>query len=404
MKNRRALKVASFATGFCLATAIASSAQAFKTLVNFDVIDGGTPFAGPVQGTDGNFYGTTAYGGTNYTCSALPKTACGTVFKMTSDGTLTTLHSFNDASDDGYDPQAALLQATNGSFYGTTMQGGPDGLGSIFKITSSGTLTPLYTYTSNDNGAYPDAALVQGSGGNLYGTTRNGGAYGGGTVFKIVAGTLTVLHSFNNTDGSLPYGLVRATDGNFYGVTNEGGANARGTIYKITTAGSLSTLYNFCSQTNCTDGQYPYSTLVQGKDGNFYGTTDEGGDYGDGVVFRMTPEGELTTLHSFNGTDGIGPFAGLIQASDGNFYGTTEYGGLGSYGTIFKITPSGTLTTLHNFHLGDGGIPIGVLLQASDGILYGTTEVGGTNGTGTVFSLDVGLQRGTNANEDAQHQ
>jgi uncharacterized repeat protein (TIGR03803 family) len=283
VKNHRTLKVACLATAFCIATAISSPAQTFKTLVNFDVTNGGTPFAGLVQGTDGNFYGTTAYGGTNYTCSFMPRTACGTVFKMTSDGTLTTLHSFNDASDAGYDPQAALLQAANGAFYGATMQGGPDGLGSIFRVTSGGTLIPLYTYTSTNNGAYPDAALVHGSGGNLYGTTRNGGVNGDGTVFKIVAGTLTVLRRFDNNDGGLPYGLVHATDGNFYGVTNEGGANTRGTIYKITPAGTLTTLHNFHFQ----DGGLPDGTLLQGANGILYGTTQVGGKNGTGTVFSL---------------------------------------------------------------------------------------------------------------------
>jgi uncharacterized repeat protein (TIGR03803 family) len=394
MKNLSALKMGCLAAAFCFAAAIPSPAQTFKTLVNFNTTNGANPFAGLVQGTDGYFYGTTAYGGTNYTCSALPRSSCGTVFKMTPAGTLTTLSSLGAVSG-GYDPQAPLVHAANGGFYGTTMQGGALSLGTIFKITSGGTLTLLYTYNNKVDGAYPDAALVQAPGGDLYGTTRNGGANGDGTVFKISGGTLTVLHSFNNTDGSLPYGLVLATDGDFYGVTNEGGATFHGTIFKITAAGTLTTLYSFCPQTNCSDGASPYATLVQGNDGDFYGTTGQGGAYGDGTVFKMTPAGVVTTLHSFSGADGMGPFAGLVQGTDGNFYGTTQYGGFSSYGTIYKITPAGALTTLHNFHLQDGSVPDGTLLQATNGIFYGTTEFGGAYGTGTVFSLDVGLRLDT---------
>jgi uncharacterized repeat protein (TIGR03803 family) len=197
---------------------------------------------------------------------------------------------------------------------------------------------------------------------------------------------------------------VQASDGNFYGTTVEGGADGAGTVFRITPSGTLTTLYSFCSQVNCTDGYWPYAGLVQAADGNLYGTTGNGGAFGNyGTVFKITPSGTLTTLYSFcaqNGcADGEEPAARLVQAADGNFYGTTASGGTSqncdSYrcGTVFKITPSGTLTTLHSFNYADGAYPYAGLVQASGLVqaavlnFYGTTFKGGGDGYGTVFRL-----------------
>src|SRR5664279_2559299 len=175
-------------------------------------------------------------------------------------------------------------------------------------------------------------------------------------------------------------GLVQATDGNFYGTTNGGGANGVGTVFKITNSGMLTTLFSFCSQSVCADGAYPNARLVQATDGNFYGTTSEGGANGLGTVFKITKRGKLTTLHSFCSqsgcTDGAITYEALVQATDGNFYGTTIYGGTIGVGTVFKITKSGTLTTLHSFNRADGSNPHG-LIQATDGSFYGTANGGG---------------------------
>jgi len=262
---------------------------------------------------------------------------------MTPEGALTTLHSFGAQQGDGASPSGGLVQGTDGSFYGTTAAGG-----SIFRITPAGALTTLYTFCSQPNctdGSYPFAGLVQGADGNFYGTTSSGGASNFGTVFVITpAGTLTTLHSFcaNNypcLDGSNPSaGLVEATDGNFYG-TSLGGAYNNGNVFKITPEGSLTILYNFCAESNCEDGARPKAALVQGKDGNFYGTTDQGGAYNGGTVFKITPEGALTSLHSFcaeaNCRDGQNP-RGLIQGTDGNIYGTTVPIFF-SLGTVFSL-------------------------------------------------------------------
>jgi uncharacterized repeat protein (TIGR03803 family) len=278
--------------------------------------------------------------------------------------TLTTLHSF-DYTDGAFpgNEGAGLVQATDGNFYGTTHTGGAHSDGTVFKITSGGTLTTLYSFCSQTNcadGSSPYAGLVQATNGNFYGTTPYGGAQGlegDGTVFKITpGGTLTTLHSFNGypSDGSHPYAeLIQATDGNFYGTTQSGGANlfegsGAGTVFKITSSGKLTVLYSFCSQAGCTDGRGPRAGLVQATDGNLYGTTVFGGAGGCGTVFKITPGGTLTTLHSFDGVDGCVPEAGLVQATGGNFFGTTHEGGTQSVGTVFKITLGGTLTTLYS--------------------------------------------------------
>jgi uncharacterized repeat protein (TIGR03803 family) len=390
---------------------IGLSAQTFTRLHSFDDTDGANPYAGLVQATGGNLYGTTQVGGV---CNS------GTVFKITpGGGPVKTLDNF--CSQSGGNPDAALVQASGGNFYGTTTSYGANGQGTVFKITPSGTLTTLYSFCSQGgtactDGANPLGTLVQATGGNFYGTTGGGGANGhGGTVFKITpSGTLTTLYSFCSrtgcTDGANPLGtLVQATDGNFYGITYLGGSNDNGTVFRITRSGTLTTLYRFCSQSGCTDGADPEG-LVQATDGNFYGTTSGGGVNGTdcgsggcGTVFRITPSGTLTTLYSVCSqtgcTDGSLPYAGLVQATDGNFYGTTYHGGANNLGTVFKITPSGTLTTLYSFcsqggtACTDGATPIAGLVQDTNGNFYGTTENGGAKGQnyGTVFSLSVGL-------------
>jgi uncharacterized repeat protein (TIGR03803 family) len=207
----------------------------------------------------------------------------------------------------------------------------------------------------------------------------------------------TSLHSFSFSDGEYPNGLVQATNGDLYGTTNFG-AEYAGTVYKITPSGTLTTVYSFCSQSNCTDGDGPLAGLVQATNGDLYGTTGNGGANGGGTVFKITPSGTLTTLYSFcyYGNlcpDGSYPVAGLIQATNGDLYGTTYWGGAnGKYnGTVFKITPSGTLTTLYRFcsqgGCTDGSEPAAGLVQAANGNLYGTTEEGGANNAGTVFKI-----------------
>jgi uncharacterized repeat protein (TIGR03803 family) len=266
------------------------------------------------------------------------------------------------------------------------------------------TFTSVFSF-DGANGIAP-VGLVQATDGNLYGITSEYGSAGtessGGTIFKITpSGTLTTLFTFNgepNNDygGVSPAaGLIQGTDGNFYGTTQYGGANTYGTVFKITPSGTLTTLHSFHE----TDGGSPLAGLIQATDGNFYGTNSSGGVDFDGTIFKITPSGTLTALHSFDGTDGDGLTAALVQATDGNFYGTTLGGGANGYGTVFRMTPSGTLATLHSFDNTDGRLP-NAIIQDTSGTLYGTTESGTsvtgkyhrcTGICGTVFSLSVDL-------------
>jgi uncharacterized repeat protein (TIGR03803 family) len=344
MKRLDGWKRASVLILVCAVTAM-SPAQTFTDLIDFNNTNGGFPFyMAMVQGVDGNLYGTTLGGGS---------AGSGTVFRLTPQGKLTTLYSFCSKSNctDGVSPYSGLVQATDGNFYGTTSRGGANTFGTVFRITLGGKLTTLYSFCSQPN----------------------------------------------CTDGWLPYGpLVQGTDGNFYGTTFFGGPGSpnHGTVFKITPAGAFTTLYNFCPQSGCADGAYPSAGLLQYTDGNFYGTTSDGGTNGDGTVFKITPGGNLTTLHSFDGTDGAIPDAGLMVAANGNFYSTTSRGGSSDGGGVFEITAEGNLTTLYSFCspplCSDGEYPTAGLVQAPGGDFYGTTSIDGANGAGnfgTVFKI-----------------
>jgi uncharacterized repeat protein (TIGR03803 family) len=381
-------------------TVVASTNLPLTTLYSFGGSDGSNP-NGLVQGTDGNFYGTTYRGGayTNY------GDGLGTVFKTTPSGALTTLYSFGDIDGDG--PVDGLVQGADGDFYGTTEYGGlyvshwGDTFGTVFRITTNGTLTSLYSFSGGD-GANPAAGLARGADGNFYGTTSAGGEnyyLDDGTVFKIATdGSFTSLISLSGRNGNEPRGrLVQGLDGNFYGTTCAGGRYSwsRGTIFKMTTNGTLSTLYSF---TGGSDGDYPVAGLVQGADGNFYGTTRYGGTNGSGTVFKIMTNGTFTSLYLFSGgADGANPAAGLVRGADGNFYGTTESGGIyqgrwgETFGTAFEITPDGVLTTVYFFTGGnDGAYPNSTLVQGADGNFYGTTYSGGVYGNGVIYRLSLG--------------
>jgi len=409
--------------GLLLSVSLVATAQSLTTLHSFSgynssnpsASDGADPLANLILGTDGNFYGTTSWGG----AYAGPNgTGLGTVFKMMPGVSETVLHSFsgynanNPSASDGSGPAASLVLGTDGNFYGTTPGGGAYNKGTVFKITPAGVETVLYSFSGYNSsnppasdGAGPAASLILGTDGDFYGTTEYGGAYGSsvggyGTVFKITpGGSETVLHSFSGynssnpsaSDGANPTAsLILGADGNFYGTTVLGGAHGPniglGTIFKITPNGTESVFYSFDSYPG--DGAGPAASLILGSDGNFYGTTEYGGN-GDGTVFKITPAGSETVLYSFlGGSDGYYPLASLLQGSDGNFYGTTEYGGTYSSGTIFKVTPSGSETVLYSFgsQTGDGGNISAGLILGSDGGLYGTSVQGGSAGNhGTVY-------------------
>ena len=306
--------------------------------------------------------------------------------------TFTRLVSFDDAN--GAEPYLmSLVQGTDGNLYGTTQNGGAASDGTVFKVTPTGTLSTLHNFCSKPgctDGLLPSASLALATNGKFYGTTY-GDANNEGTVFSITSGgKLTTLHAFDGTDGAHPSGtLVQGTDGKFYGTTAYGGTGDFGTVFAITAGGKLTTLHSFDN----TDGAYPYGGLVQATNGVFYGTTEQGGDNSNGTVFSITAAGAFSSLHSFDYTDGAFPYDGLVQATNGNFYGTTESGGTNSAGTVFSITSAGALTTLYNFcsqpNCSDGFGPDAGLTQATNGSFYGTTVQGGVN-YGTIFSITAG--------------
>ncbi len=349
--------------------------------------DGRDPASPVVQDSNGNFYGTTIAGGTK---------SEGTVFKVTQTGTYSTIYSFGTTAGDGEGPGGQVVVDSNGNIYGATSFGGKKSLGSIYKITPTGGFQTLHSFGAITGDGNTPSSLIQGSDGALYGTTSAGGAFGNGTAFKITTdGVFTTLSSFSAGDG-LPNGvMLQATDGNFYGTSNNGSA-----VFKLTPAGVLTTLADFNQQP---DGGFPGSAVIKGSDGNFYGTTAgsaqiglSGGGYGS--VFKLSPSGILTTLHLFGSTpdDGQYPLAALVEGLDGNFYGTTSGGGRHGHGTAYKITPSGVETVLYSFgaNTGDGAAPRCALVQAPNGKFYGTASAGGirsklgpVEGRGTVFSV-----------------
>ncbi len=380
----------------CLAAPTGAYAQTLTTLDSFNGTNGAFPSYQLsksqmvkthrwVQHPNGNFYGTTPYGGANNS---------GTVFEITSSGALTVLYGFcsigGSACTDGSIPQASLVVGSDNNLYGTTYSGGAHGDGTVFEITTSGALTTLYSFSGPD-GANPVGALVQAGNGNLYGTTFGGGANNDGTAFEITCGgSLTTLHTFGGTDGVNPEGNLLLSNGNFYGATLTGGnSTSSGTLFKITTSGAFTSLYDFCSRTNCTDGSSPQVPFSQDGFGNIYGTTTYSGANVGGTVFQYTIYGTMHTLYHFcskGGSaclDGEYPLAGPVIGNDGNVYGTTYQGGANNAGTVFQLTPWSVLNTLYNFcslaNCADGAYPESSLVQGTDGSFYGTTAFGGAS-------------------------
>jgi uncharacterized repeat protein (TIGR03803 family) len=346
--------------------------------------DGASPNDSLIEGTDGKLYGDTSNGGTNNT---------GTIFSLTLTGSEAVVYSFGaSASGDGINPYAALILGGDGNLYGTTGDGGAHAQGTMFKVTTAGAESIVYSFAGGTgDGARPNGAVL-GSDGNFYGTTPDGGAHGMGTIYVVTAaGAETVLHSFagGTADGSTPEArLLQGGDGNYYGTTSAGGANNAGTVFRITPAGVETVLYSFGSVAG--DGSDAMASLIQGTDGNFYSTTTGGGANNLGTVFKITPAGVETVIYSFgtNANDGTNPFARLMQAADGNLYGTTPTGGANGFGIAFKVTTAGAETILHAFTGGaDGGYPQNSLIAGSDGNLYSTTLSGGANNQGTVFKI-----------------
>jgi uncharacterized repeat protein (TIGR03803 family) len=407
---------AAAASGVTVIHTFSQSESAPPNVVN---ADGASPQARMILGSDTNLYGTTRYGGAN---------GAGIIFSLSPPGNpihLTNWYDFQGVTNNGvvsYElgPNELTPGPHGAVFYGTTQRGGSNGNGTIFEWAPSGQqLIDLYVFSaeatngvpgSNPDGMNPAGALVRGPDGNYYGTTQYGGANGNGTIFRQTPnGAFTSIYSFSatvysssalgyaNADGATPNGLTLGADGNFYGTTQFGGANGLGAFFQFTTAGVLTPLYSFGATTN--DAAYPQAALVQGPNGNFYGTSEIGGSAGSGTIFEVTPAGALTVLHSFSGgNDGGLPSTALVLGSDGslvsdgNFYGTTAGAGTNGMGAIFKITPAGAFTSLYSFGTVDansvnsiGAFPSAALALGRDGNLYGGCLIGGAHGNGTIF-------------------
>lgn len=353
-------------------------AAKFTLLYSFEGTSGEYPLAGLVLDSSGNVYGTTTEGGTH---------GLGTVFKVSESGGETVLHSFKGGHADGSFSIAALVRDSAGNLYGTTVDGGEFGYGTVFKLEETGDETLLYSFgkTAKD-GRYPSAGLLLDAKGNLYGTTQEGGAFGFGTIFKVAGDSEIVLHNFagNPTDGQYPVqGLIEDAAGNLYGATELGGKFNDGTIFKLDTTGHETVIF---SLTGGPGGNYPFGGVVRDSAGNIYCTAAYGSNQ-IGVIFKVSPSGKETVLHTFEGSDGSYPSSGLIRDSKGTLYGTTEFGGSIGSGVAYSLTATGTFTVLHNFAGSDGGDLLTPLVLDSAGNLYGTTTEGGVHGEGTVFKI-----------------
>jgi uncharacterized repeat protein (TIGR03803 family) len=365
-----------------LAASTSLSAQTFRVLHNFGSKPGdptGPRFPGVIsQSRGGNMFSSADDHWTDNN---------GTAFRITPSGTLTVVHRFTPPG--GIRPVGGLTLATDGQYYGTNALGGLYGRGNVFKMKQGGGLTVLHTFTAAEGGI-PIVPPIESVAGDFYGTTA-GDASHPGCIYRITkSGEFTVLHLLSGSDGAQSNApLVQGSDFFFYGTATIGGAHDYGTIFRISADGTFEVLYNF----DGTHGRWPITPLIQAKDGNFYGTTQQSGTQGGGgVVFKLTPGRVYTVLHDFTGgSDGNNLAGGLVQATDGNLYGVNNQGGQFGCGVLFRITTAGTFKTMHAFDGGHGCQPQVGMMQHTNGILYGTTALGGSVGDGTFYSLDLGL-------------
>jgi uncharacterized repeat protein (TIGR03803 family) len=365
----------------------------FGTVHVFQAADAAVPRQ-PIQASDGNLYGTTATGGAF---------GGGILYRMTPDRVVTRLHDFAATADDARAPAGKLVEASDGMLYGVTGVGGTAGVGTVYRIGLDGSgYQVLHSFTENPDAGYPLSGLVQASDGNLYGTSYSGGSESWGAIYRITLdGDYAVFHSFQGSDGHFSNAeLIQGSDGLLYGTTRTGGTGrhghgAQGTAFSISLAGEFTTLHSFTGP----DGLQPMAPLFQARNGMFYGTTQAGGAHGAGNVFRMTPQGHVTSVHDFGSSadDGLYPQAGVIDPGDGNLYGTAEMGGTGTNcqgfgcGVVYRLAPDGTETILHEFGLGDepGWLPFAGLTALSGHRLVGVAG-GNSRGSpvgGTIFGL-----------------
>jgi uncharacterized repeat protein (TIGR03803 family) len=399
MRIKALVLVLPVATFFLLAFSGAASAASFTALHSFSGLDGETPAAPLVQGADGFFYGVAAHGGD---FAVLPPDGGGTAFRMDANGTVTTLHTFR--GPEGAWPKS-LIRGRDGFFYGTAILGGQasistlnPGVGTIFRMDATGMVTLLYVFPySIGGGSSQPGPIVQGADGALYGGAL--GAFGttavGGYVYRFdpITGDFRHLHDFVGSDGAVPTGpLFQADDGFFYGTTNQGGLWNSGVVYKVDVLGRFVLLHSL-SPFYPGEGSEPRGGVIQASDGFFYGTTEQGTYFGE--IFRTDAAGNFTVLHRFDAyaSDGGSPVSGLIEGRDGFLYGTAPIGGQpvtssSRHGVVYRMDKAGAVTVLHTFTGPDGYAPQAALVQGADGALYGSTVVGGASGLGVLFRMD----------------
>ena len=349
-----------------------------------DRSNGADPWAALTAAGNGIYYGTTRYGGAN---------GAGSIFRFDSaTGSITLQDSFTGSN--GAYPHAALTAAGNGIYYGTTQQGGSNGLGSIFKFDSAtGSITLQGSFAfDRSNGAYPNAALTAAGNGIYYGTTYYGGSLNSGSIFQFdsATGSITLQDSFTGSNGSNPNAaLTAAGNGIYYGTTRYGGANARGSIFQFNSAtGSITLQASFTESS----GTYPWAALTAAGNGIYYVPTIWGGAFGAGSIIKFdSATGSITLQDSFIGANGLFPYAALTAAGNGIYYGTTHSGGNAVSGAIFKFDSATGSITLQNSFVG-GSSPMAALTAAGNGLYYGTTSGAGANGTGAVYAFDSGVR------------
>jgi len=373
---------------------LAQATPSYAVLYDFTgLADGGYPQSQLIEDAQGNLYGTTAAGGANqFTMTGSQSRVgppYGVVFRLTPDGTETVLHDFGKRHD-GTDPQAAVLAGPRGTLFGTTAGGGPSYNGMVYCLTAAGREIVLHDFLGGADGAMPEGSLLRIAPDTYAGTTYAGGSAGGGTVFVVDTRHRQYNSVFSFTGlptGANPTGdLIADNEGNLYGTASGGGAAGNGAVFELNSGYAETTLYSFQGGN---DGSEPYGGLVADKAGNLYGTTYGGGVGGYGTVFRIAPGGIESVLHSFAGDthDGGSPYAGLVRDAAGNLYGTTTSGGRKYQGTVFKLSPGGKMTLLHSFAGPDGATPLAPLMLDKQGTIYGTTSLGGTSGAGVLFKI-----------------
>jgi uncharacterized repeat protein (TIGR03803 family) len=353
---------------------IPATAQTLNAVYSFQTGDfGGPAYVTLAQGRVGRLYGTTyGVGDTS-----------GTIFRVSTTGGANLLAAFDGT--DGANPIGGVTLGSDGNFYGVTFLGGSANLGVLFRVAPSGAYTILHNFEGGSDGGEPMQPPIQASDGNFYGTT-----FQNSTVYKYsLSGEYSSVYQFDQAHGQgAGASLIEGTDGRLYGVAEGGGANNCGTIFKLTTSGTPLWYYSFPCDAG---GSAPTAALVQASDGNFYGTTSEGGFENNGTLFKLD-DGRVSILYRFSGgAAGAGPAAGLMQATDGNLYGVTQAGGSSKLGVLFTITTAGAYTVLQSFTSETGADPSASPLQDTNGLLYGTTQSDGSHGFGTVYSVDLGL-------------